>query len=195
MKWYHVFVKSLKEQIRDYWILLIVVLLAPFFIFVYYLMMESEIPHYDVILINRDKGISVVTLKMNLGDSLITYLQQEASTYEELILEFHQEDNREAAIAKLQDNKMDVLLVIPENFTEALLSDRQSITKPATFELAGNITNMHYIIGAVWTEELFNRFLVASTGFEMPVKWVETQLGHSGERTAFELYVPTSSIL
>lgn len=195
MKWYHVFIKSLKEQIRDYWILLIVVLLAPFFIFVYYLMIESENPHYDVILINQDKGIFLPAINMNLGDSLVTYLKQEASAYEELILEFHIEDNRDEAIFRLKDGKADVVLVIPENFTESLLHDPQKVTKPATFELIGNITDMHYIIGAVWTEELFNKFLIKSSGFEMPVRWVETQLGYSGERTIFELYVPGMLIL
>ena len=195
MKWYHVFIKSLKEQIRDYWILLIVLLLAPFFIFVYYLMIESENPHYDVTLINQDKGISIQDFTLNLGDSLISYLKQEASAYEELVLTFHVEENRTEAISQLKGNKADVLLVIPDNFTKSLLSDPQSITEPATFELVGNITDMHYIIGAVWTEELFNEFLVKSTGFEMPVRWEETQLGHSGERTAFELYVPGMLIL
>jgi ABC-2 type transport system permease protein len=195
MKWYHVFIKSLKEQIRDYWILLIVILLAPFFIFVYYLMIESENPHYDVMLMNRDKGISIPSIEMNLGDSLVAYLKQEAAAYKELVLKFYMEDNRAEAISKLQDNKADVLLIIPDNFTASLLNGLQSITEPATFELVGNITDMHYIIGAVWTEELFNKFLVTSTGFEMPVQWVETQLGHSGERTAFELYVPGMLIL
>lgn len=195
MKWYHVFIKSLKEQIRDYWILLIVVLLAPFFIFIYYLMIESENPHYDVTLINQDKGISIPGLTLNLGDSLINYLKKEASSYDELILTFHVEENRDEAVLKLKDNKVDVLLVIPENFSHSLVSDPQSIAEPATFELVGNITDMHYVIGAVWTEELFNKFLVKSTGFEMPVRWIETQLGHSGERTIFELYVPGMLIL
>jgi len=195
MKWYYVFLKSLKEQVRDYWILLIVVLLAPFFIFVYYLMIESENPHYDVLLVNKDRGMSIPAFSINLGDSLITYLKQEASSYDELVLRFYVEDHRVDAIAKLRDKKYDVLLVIPENFTACLSNEPQELIKPATFELVGNITDMHYIIGAVWTEELFNQFLIRSTGYEMPVRWVETQLGHSGERTAFELYVPGMLIL
>jgi ABC-2 type transport system permease protein len=195
MKWYYVFIKSLKEQIRDYWILLIVVLLAPFFIFVYYLMIESENPHYDIVIINKDNGISMPTFNMNLGDSLIAFLKQEALSYEDLILRFYVGDQREDAISKLRDEKIDVLLIVPENFTASLVNYSQESDEPATFELVGNITDMHYIIGAVWTEELFNQFLANSTGYEIPVRWVETQLGHSGERTNFELYVPGMLIL
>jgi ABC-2 type transport system permease protein len=195
MKWYYVFIKSLKEQIRDYWILLIVVLLAPFFIFVYYLMIESENPHYDIVIVNKDNGISMPAFNMNLGDSLIAFLKQEALSYEDMILRFYVGDQREDAISRLRDEKIDVLLIVPENFTASLVNYSQGSDEPATFELVGNITDMHYIIGAVWTEELFNQFLANSTGYEMPVRWIETQLGHSGERTNFELYVPGMLIL
>ena len=196
MMWYHVFIKSLREQIRDYWILLIVILLAPFFIFVYYLMIETENPNYDVLLVNRDEGIAILPgQRINLGDSLISYLENQAGQYEELFLHFYREDNREVAMDKLKDEKADVLLVIPPEFSKSVLSDPAAGRDPATLELAGNITDMHYIIGAVWTEELFNQFLILSTGMKLPVQWVETQLGHSGERTEFELYVPGMLIL
>ncbi len=196
MKWYHVFIKSIKEQIRDYWIFLLVVLLAPFFIFVYFLMLESENPHYDVMLVNRDKGgLFFPNIPVNFGDSLVTYLHREALEYDEAALRFYSEKNREEAIAKLKDEEADVLLVIPENFTIVLLSDPKKLTNPAEFELVGNVTDMHYIIGAVWTEELFNQFLIESSGYESPVSWAEIQLGHSGDRTDFEYYVPGMLIL
>ena len=196
MKWYHVFIKSIREQIRDYWILLIVVLLAPFFIFVYYLMIETENPDYDVLLVNNDQGSIIIPgHQLNLGDSLIAFLEDQAGQYEEIMLNYFREETRDAAIDKLRDEKADVLLVIPSEFTRSVLSDPSKASEPAILELAGNITDMHYIIGAVWTEELFNQFLILSTGMKLPVKWVETQLGHSGERTEFELYVPGMLVL
>ncbi len=196
MKWYHVFIKSFREQIRDYWILLIVAFLAPFFIFVYYLMIETENPDYDVLLVNKDKGsLTIPGLQLNLGDSLISFLENKAGQYEEIFLNYYREENREDAINKIKDEKADVMLVIPEDFTLSVLSVPPRDSGPAILELAGHITNMHYIIGAVWTEELFNQFLILSTGMELPVKWVETRLGYSGERTEFELYVPGMLIL
>jgi ABC-2 type transport system permease protein len=195
MKWYNVFIKSLKEQVRDYWILLIVILLAPFFIFVYYLMIESENPQYDIILVNKDKGISFAPQQINLGDSLITYLGDVSQQYDELVLRFHREYDRGQAIIRLKDGRGDAALIIPEDFTTALLSDTLEGSDPSTFELIGNITDMKYIIGAVLTEELFNSFLVEATGFKMPVQFTETKLGYSGERSVFELYVPGMLIL
>jgi ABC-2 type transport system permease protein len=195
MKWYSVFIKSLKEQVRDYWILLIVILLAPFFIFVYFLMIESENPQYDIILVNKDTGISTAPHQVNLGDSLVTYLGQVSQKYDELVLRFHQEYNRDQAIIRLKDGKGDAALIIPENFTSSLFADPLTGSDPSTIELIGNVTDMQYIIGAVLTEELFNSFLVEITGFEMPVKFTETKLGYSGERSVFELYVPGMLVL
>jgi ABC-2 type transport system permease protein len=195
MKWYSVFIKSLKEQVRDYWILLIVILLAPFFIFVYFLMIESENPQYDIILVNKDQGISFTPHNVNLGDSLITYLGQVSQKYDEIVLRFHREYNRDQAIIRLKDGKGDAALIIPENFTSSLFADQLKGSDPSALELIGNVTDMKYIIGAVLTEELFNSFLVETTGFKMPVKFMETKLGYSGERSVFELYVPGMLIL
>ena len=44
MRWYLVFRKGIREQIRDYWILLLTVVMAPFFIVIYFLMAETEDP-------------------------------------------------------------------------------------------------------------------------------------------------------
>jgi len=41
MRWYDVFIKGIKEQIRDYWILIMVVVLAPLFIAIYYVLKQD----------------------------------------------------------------------------------------------------------------------------------------------------------
>lgn len=195
MKWYNVFIKSLKEQIRDYWILLIVVLLAPFFIFVYFLMIQSENPQYNIILVNKDKGISLNTIYKNLGDSLFLYLDNQSQKQNEPVLRYHRGNDRDQAITNLKNEEANMALVIPENFTSSLVTDPIIVTDPSTIELIGNITDMNYIIGAVLTEELFNDFLEEVTGFKLPVQFIENQLGYSGERSVFELYVPGMLIL
>jgi len=137
MKWYHVFIKSIREQVRDYWILLIVVLLAPFFIFVYYLMIETENPNYDVLLVNNDRGSIIIPgYQLNLGDSLITFLKDQAGQYEEVMLNYYREETRDIAINKIRDEKADVLLVIPSEFTLSVLSDPSVATEPANYRYA-----------------------------------------------------------
>ena len=53
MRWYAVFIKGMKEQIRDFWILAMTVIMAPLFIAIYFLMVETETPVYDILLVFR----------------------------------------------------------------------------------------------------------------------------------------------
>ena len=63
--------KSLKEQIRSFWLLILTIITAPFFVVVYNLISESYAPVYDILVLNNDKGIITNNGAIDLGDSLI----------------------------------------------------------------------------------------------------------------------------
>lgn len=195
MRWYYVFLKSIREQIRDYWILIMIIVMAPLFIFLYFLMVESETPVYDVVVVNHDKGIQMTGFSLNLGDTLLSYA--EMIRLEEGAIELHytRASDRETAIEQLQKQKADVLVVFPENFTASIVPSQSPDQAVAQIELMGDVSSMEYLIGAVWTEELINRFVREVSGIRLPVTWKETTMGFSGERSMFELYMPGLLIL
>jgi ABC-2 type transport system permease protein len=195
MRWYYVFIKGIREQVRDYWILIMIVVMAPLFIFLYYLMVETENPSYDVALVNHDTGFQYAGFHMNLGDSLVYYAQLIAREEETSMLNYMRAETRESAIDMIMKKDADVVLVLPENLTVSLMNQSGPDASAAELELIGDVTQMEYIIGAVWTEELINQFVVEASGIQMPVRWKETTLGYSGERSTFELYVPGLLIL
>jgi ABC-2 type transport system permease protein len=195
MRWYHVFIKSTREQMRDYWILILVVVLAPFMLFMYYLMLESEKPEYDIVFVNQDKGTIFFNQPINLGDTLIHYLQMAAKEDDLSFLHFRQADLRERGEDMLRSKSADVLILLPGNLTEGLLTHGIQDSSRVWVEIIGDVTDMDYLIGAVWTEEIINRFVREAQGTNPPLNWKETTLGYSGERTEFELYVPGMLIL
>lgn len=195
MKWYFVFVKSIREQIRDYWILLLTISLAPFFVFMYYLMVETEKQEFNIILVNQDKGTFFMEQPINLGDSLIHYMQLISMEQEKSMLFYVEIDERQAGINQLQEGEADVLVVIPRQLSHQLLNLEYDDSAGRVFELVGDVTDMQYIIGAVWSEELVNQFIREVSEIALPIGWKETTLGHSGQRTTFELYVPGMMIL
>ncbi len=190
MKWYYVFIKSLREQFRDYWILILTLVFAPFFVFMYYLMSETESLSYNIVFVNQDKTVLLSGSTVNLGDSLINYLQICSETEEDVLLEFSRADNRDAALEQLMAGNADVLVVLPGDLTLRLLNPEYPGKEKTMLELVGDITDMNYIIGAIWTEELVNHFILESAGISIPIGWKETSLGYSGKRSGFELYVP-----
>ena len=162
MRWYDVFIKGMKEQIRDYWILVMTVVLAPLFIAIYFLMVETETPKYDIILVNQDKGIVQDGQQINLGDSLLFYGELVSGSSGMSMLQYQTELNREKAIEMLRNIQADVLVVFPENLSASVLDTTGLNTNIAQIEIMGDITQMEYIIGAVWTEELFNSFVLGT---------------------------------
>ena len=195
MRWYFVFLKSIKEQIRDYWILLLTIFLAPFFVFVYYMMVETERPEFNIILVNQDEGTFFMDKPTNLGDSLIYYMQQASMHQETSMLHYTEQDERLAGINLLQEGEADVMLVFPGQLTLTLLNPEYNDSTGTKLEIVGDVTDMEYIIGAVWSEELVNQFIREASGIALPIGWKETTLGYSGQRTTFELYVPGMMIL
>jgi ABC-2 type transport system permease protein len=195
MRWYFVFIKSIREQIRDYWILLLTISLAPFFVFIYYLMVEAETPEFNIILVNQDEGTTHLGQPVNLGDSLINYVQKESMDQETSILHYAEQDKRLTGVSLLQEGEADVMVVIPGNLSLQLLSPVNDDSPRPVLELVGDVTDMQYIIAAVWSEELINQFIREASGISLPIEWKETTLGFSGQRTTFELYVPGMMIL
>jgi len=193
MKWYAVFIKGIREQIREYWILVLTVLMAPLFIAIYYLMAETEDPEYDVILVNLDRGGEIDGAVLNLGDSIVTYAKILSGL--EDMLTITSMDSREAAIEKLRNRKADVCVVLPHDLSASVAASADSLLRPSRIELVGDVTQMEYIVGAIWSEELITRYILEVAKIQMPVSWNETTLGFSGARSYFELYLPGLLIL
>lgn len=193
MRWYAVFVKSIREQIREYWILVLTILMAPLFIAIYFLMAEAEDTEYDVILVNLDREAELDGADLCLGDSIVNY----AHILSDLENMFHIStlDKREAAVEKLRNRKADVVVVLPDDLSASVAASGNPLNEVAQIELVGDVTHMEYIIGAIWSEELINRYVMEVAEIRMPVSWKETALGFSGARTYFELYLPGLLIL
>lgn len=193
MRIFLVFRKGIREQIRDYWILLMTVVLAPFFIVIYFLMAETEDPEYDVILVNLDRGAEDDEGYLNLGDSIVSY-GKVLSELEDMF-NITALGSRELAVEKLQNRKADVVVVLPADLSASVAALPATAGRPSRIELVGDVTQMEYIIGAVWSEELINRYILEVAEIRMPVTWSETTLGFSGTRSYFELYLPGLLIL
>jgi len=195
MRWLDVFVKGMKEQVREFWILIMIVVMAPLFIAIYFLMAETEDPEYNVILVNLDRGTQFRGEPFNLGDSIIGHARLLSLVPEMSMLKISAGSSREQAIEKLRNKQADVLVVLPEDLSMSVLESPENSLGPARLEMVGDVTRMEYIIGAVWSEELINQYVLRAADIRIPVSWTETTLGFSGQRTYFELYVPGLLIL
>lgn len=186
MRIFGVIKKSLKEQARSFWLLLLTVITAPFFVVVYNLISESYVPSYDILVCNNDKGVTE-SAYINLGDSLLQYLLQK----EDKSLKIAEVQLRSEAEKKLKSKKADLLITLPEDFSSLLTNTRQGDSLKS-FELGflGNLSDVNYMITAILAYSFVSDFVVAQTGIQPPFQFVETGIGSSGALTDFEMAVP-----
>jgi len=188
--------KSIKEQLRNFWILILTVSMAPFFVFVYYLILESEKPHYDVLLLNQDKGIAYLAEEFNYGNYLMETLGSFEKDSFDIPLTVKITDNKSEAIKKLKNRKADALVIIPEDFSQSIHNlTLGNVGTGIDIEFIGDLTNVNYMISAIWANEMVNDYLLEATETVKPIKIKETSLGISGKIDDFDLVVPGLLIL
>ncbi|MBC8374480.1 MAG: ABC transporter permease [FCB group bacterium] len=187
-----IFTKSVKEQLRNFWILILTVSMAPFFVFVYFLINEASQPHYRALILNQDEGFMIQDTMVNLGDELLPIFNEYTKEVENIPLSIRSVSTREVAIKKLENRNASVLLVIPPHFTQSQLSETHTVPE---IEIVGDLTNTGYLISAVFLGEMFSDFMVENAGQQHLFKVKETALGQSGQIDEFELWMPGMLIL
>jgi ABC-2 type transport system permease protein len=191
MKLVSVIRKSAREQLRHFWILFLTVAMAPFFVVVYYLISASYQPDYGVLVLNQDLG----TENANYGRLLVDGLR-DVQNHPDIPFTARAALDRPDALRELRDKSADALVVIPPDFSvsiQALLDEQRA--GGVRLEFVGDLTNVEYLITAVWFGEIVNESVYQFTGTTRPVEIVETSLGVSGQVDDFDLYVPGILIL
>ncbi len=183
MKILKIFWKSLREQARDPVTLGLSLIIGPFFVLLYWLMIPSGSTTYDVLVQNLDTGPR--------GKEAITLLETLAYPSGDPLLEVISVGDQARAEDLLKDRDAEVLLIIPVNFSTKLEdASRGEIQNPAEITLVGDLTNPYYAIGAVMAGNVIDEFVQVQTGDIRPVQFVEIALGASEGRSEFDLYIP-----
>jgi ABC-2 type transport system permease protein len=191
MKMLALIIKSLKEQYRSFWVLLLTVSMGPFFIFIYYLIIESTEIHYDILLLNDDAGFIQDSQTVNYGNDLLSYLENSHLELGAIPFSVKACSDRNKAVEALKNKHADALIILDSGFTKALRTQAENPAAPsAKVEYVGDLTNTNYFISAVWANELMTEFVLEMTGSKRVLTVSETALGQSASLGDFEMMVP-----
>ena len=196
MKIFSIIKKSFKEQIRNFWILILTVSMAPFFVFIYYMIAEATKINYDVVLINQDNGFDLATGKFNHGDFLVDVIRKYQTDSLEIPLRVKMVENRLEAEKWLKNKKSNALVIIPADFSERIVKLATSQRDDGVnVEFIGDLTNINYMVTVIWVNEILSEYIVQVTGKPRPIKIKETGLGISGKIDDFDIWMPGIIIL
>ena len=175
--------KNLKEQGRDFVTLGLSLVIGPFFVLLYWLMIPSGSTTFGVIVQNLDIG--------TLGNEVIHVLEDLRYPSGDPLLDVSLAETRELAEGLIKDRDAEVLLIIPEEFSETLHDiSRGKVRQPAEITLIGDLTNPYYAVGAVMASSVVDGFVQSQTGETRSISYNEIALGASAARSEFDLYIP-----
>ena len=180
-----IFIKSVKEQLRNIWILLLTVSLAPFFVFIYFLINEATQPSYHVLIVDPDPIQSG-------SHDLIDFIESALPENDDIPLQISSTDSREKAVKELESKSADLVFILPDTLA---VQGCDSLKGLPNFEIIGDLSQTSYLISAVWLGELVDAYFVQKTGMQKPYVLTETALGSSGNIQEFDLYMPGMLVL
>ena len=178
-----IFIKSLREQAREWSTMSLSLIIGPFFVLLYWLMIPSGSTTYGVLVLNEDRGAS--------GAEAIAVLEELAYASGDPLLAVAPVTDREHAETLLADREAELLLIIPDDFSAVLLAAAQGDESAAeAITLVGDLTNPYYAVGAIMASSAVDEYVQQLSGATRPIGVEEIALGASGARSEFDLYVP-----
>ena len=198
MRLWQVFLKSVREQKRDLWVIGLSLAFAPLFVFIYWLMTGGTgTTSYGVLVINRDVPVALSDgTSYAAGEDVVESLRGMAYQNGSPLLKVTLMDDRAEAEQKLRDRAAAALVIIPDDFSAHLAAFRSGEPSAgADLTFVGDLTNPYYTVAAVMAMTAADAYTQGFTSAPRPVELVEIPLGASAARSEFENYVPGLFVL
>ncbi|WP_042198378.1 ABC transporter permease [Paenibacillus camerounensis] len=176
--------KSVRESIRDWKMLAMVLLFSPFFLLLMSFFYGGEAVTYKLGVLNLDAGRASAQLISSLE-------QMEGQAGGSPVFNIRGFPNRDELQAKVKQKEIDIGLVIPEDYSAALASAAKGDNiSAAQVSFYGSMGNVRYPVAAVWAAEQVNRQGMSAAEITLPAVIQETFVEKKQPLNEFESYVP-----
>jgi len=179
--------KNLLLQIRDYWALIITVVLGPFFVFIYWMILIGLPSYYNILVINNDKGAH--------GKLFVEMCQTDNRIFETMHIKLI--SSVDSGKQTLKKRNADAMIILPENFSqtiENLIAQTDTVVPKVHF--MGEKSNTRYLVGVITSYTSVDAYIKYLTKAKEPWTMVETFIDEEKiKRSDFDMQVPGIIIL
>ena len=172
--------KSAKENIRNWQVILLVIFFSPFFVFLMKLMYGGGETVYKVGLLDLDKGSAAVELVNEISNCE----NKDGGKQFEIVSIKDKEDIK----GQIKEKTVDVVIVIPEGYTEKLVNTEDN--ESAVAEFYGSMLNSRYTIAAIMAADIVYDQGIKLANMTVPATISETFMETKEAKSEFDLYVP-----
>jgi ABC-2 type transport system permease protein len=191
MKTLACFIKTFKENLRDWKIIILAIVFAPFFIYMMYMYMGGDPGSvlYNVALFNNDK-------KGAFSNELIGELQKIQTEDGRPVLKIITVSDSVTAKEMIRNKDADLFVTIPEGFSDSfnqLIASGKELLPP--IKSYGDQANVKYMIAASFVDYTAFSYVSQKTGIEIPLNVEYEYAGRGKSLNEFDLYVPALLVL
>lgn len=184
------FMKTFKENIRDWKILILVVVFAPAFVYMMHMYFNgSGTSSYNVALLNLDgKGV--------YSSELINELQNVKIDDIKGALNIFTVDDSDKAKKMIRDKNADIFITIPEDFSVSLqkyIDSGEGMVSPIVSY--GEQTNVRYTMASSLVDYTAYSYISYRAGIDSPMNMKYESPGSQKRVSDFDLYVPALFVL
>jgi ABC-2 type transport system permease protein len=190
MKIVFCFLKTFKENLRDWKILILAIVFAPFFVYLMYMYMgDNRSSLYNIVVINNDDG------GLSSAELIAEWGKMRTSEGNPL-LRVRVISDSSTARRMIKDREADLVVTIPRDFSESLrlyLNGNGRYISPLT--ILGDQANVKYIAAASFIDYTTYGYLGSRTGIELPMNMNYEYAGRGEIKSDFDLYIPALLVL
>jgi ABC-2 type transport system permease protein len=184
------FIKTLKENLRDWKILILAIVFAPFFVYLMYLYSgNSSTSFYKVVVLNNDSS-------GQFAKELISEWENLKTEDDKPILEIRPLSDTTEARKMVRNREADLFVIIPQDFSESLrtfIEGSSKLISPLTSY--GDQANVKYTPALSFIDYLTYSYLGLKTGIELPMSMNYEYAGKGKIIKEFDLYIPAMLVL
>jgi len=192
MRLWSVFRKTMREFSRDKVMLLLTLIFAPLFVFLYYQFFPGGSTSYLVLVQNLDEGyLAPDGVQWRAGEQVIAAIQEVTYANGQPLLRVREVTNRQEIDAAIKKRQAVAYLVLPADLSLVLATHR-SATGAASSRVifGGDLTNPYYVVAAMLALTAMDTYVQEASGVLLPLQYIEQAAGASAARSEFETYVP-----
>jgi len=175
-------IKSFKENIRDWKVLVMVLLFSPFFILLMNLFYGGEPTTYNLGVLNSDDG--------KVSNALVKILESSKGQDGHELFKLSYINDEDELKAKVKEKVVDIGIVIPEEYSKKLSQIDTVIVSPAIVKLYGSMSNIRYTVAAIMVGEAVNKQGLGIAKITLPSSISETFVEKKQPLNEFDGYVP-----
>lgn len=190
MKILHSFIKTFIENLRDWKILILVIVFAPFFVYLMYMYMGNpQSSRYTVAVINNDKSGIVASELIHEWENLLT----DDSV---AILRIQIVSDSVTGKKLIKNKNADLLVTIPEDFSESFTQFINGKGEQISPLLSyGDQSNVRFMVAASFVDYIAYGFIGLKTNINVPFNIKYEYAGRGKSLSEFDLYIPALLVL